>query len=169
MDFDIKLLIKKAKNRDPEAFTKLIDMHMQGMYKTARAILQNDEDAADAIQDTILACWEKMSNLNEERFFKTWLTRILINNCYGMIRRKKETTLIEDVFEEYADEQNYDLEWKEALDILSDDCRLIVVLFYSQGFHTNEIAKMLGMTDAAVRTKLSRARSRLKKYYREEA
>ena len=76
----MKTLIKKAQHKDADAFVELMQENMKDMYKVARAILSNDEDAADAIQDTILACWEKIHTLKQEDFFKTWLTRILINN-----------------------------------------------------------------------------------------
>ena len=72
-------LIDQAKGRDPDAFAELMQLYMQDMYRVALAILMNDEDAADAIQDTILACWEKIHTLRKREFFKTWLTRILIN------------------------------------------------------------------------------------------
>lgn len=74
-------LITKAKMRDADAFTSLMQSQMQNMYKTARAILDNDEDAADAISETILNCWEKIGQLKQDHYFRTWLTRILINNC----------------------------------------------------------------------------------------
>ncbi|MBP3199834.1 MAG: sigma-70 family RNA polymerase sigma factor [Butyrivibrio sp.] len=165
---DMEKLIQRAKEREPEAFTHLMDLHMQGMYKTARAILQNDEDAADAIQDTILICWEKLSGLKENRYFKTWITRILINRCNEMLRKKKETAILEEMPEAAAVESEYDMEWKEALEAISEEYRLPVILYYGQGFHTKEIAAMLGITDAAVRTRLARARGQLRKYYREE-
>ena len=82
-------LIRKAKDRDPDAFTTLMQQQTKDMYRVAIAILMNDEDAADAIQETILDCWERIGTLRENRYFKTWLTRILINNCYD-IRRKRE-------------------------------------------------------------------------------
>ena len=53
-------LIERAKQRDAEAFTQLMQSQMQNMYKTARALLSNEEDAADAISETILVCWEKL-------------------------------------------------------------------------------------------------------------
>ena len=56
-------LIERAKQRDAEAFTQLMQSQMQNMYKTARALLSNEEDAADAISETILACWEKLGQL----------------------------------------------------------------------------------------------------------
>ena len=82
-------MIKKARKGDGEAFTRLMQAHMQDMYKTAWAILRNDEDAADAVSDTILACWEKLYQLKQDRYFKTWMIRILINNCNAILQKKR--------------------------------------------------------------------------------
>lgn len=65
------ILIKKARNKDSDAFIQLMERHMQSMYKISIAYLKNEEDAADAIQDTILACYEKIDTLQENRYFKT--------------------------------------------------------------------------------------------------
>lgn len=86
----IEELVILAKKRDADAFTKLMQTQMQNMYKTARALLENDEDAADAISDTILACWEKLDQLKNPEYFRTWMTRILINKCNDILRKKKE-------------------------------------------------------------------------------
>ena len=66
-------LIRKAKAKDPDAFSSLIYFYMKDLYRVAISILMNDEDAADAIQDTILGCWEKLQTLKEEKYFKTWI------------------------------------------------------------------------------------------------
>lgn len=58
-------LVKRAKRKEPDAFTELMQLYMKDMYKVALAILINDEDAADAIQDTILVCWEKIDTLKQ--------------------------------------------------------------------------------------------------------
>ena len=83
-----KKLVLQAKKHDKEAFVKLVENYQVSMYKTAIAILQNDEDAADAIQETILKCYEKLSTLKKDSYFKTWMIRILINNCNEMLRHK---------------------------------------------------------------------------------
>ena len=88
-------LISQARKGDPDAFTALMESQMQNMYKAARSVLCNDEDIADAISDTILVCWEKFSQLKEDRYFRTWMTRILINECYKMMRRHKREELTE--------------------------------------------------------------------------
>ena len=85
----MKQRINRAIKGDQEAFVQLIQEHTQGMYKVARSILGNEEDVADAMQDTIVACYEKIGTLKKPQYFKTWLTRILINNCNDILRTKK--------------------------------------------------------------------------------
>lgn len=62
-------LISQARNGDPDAFTALMESQMQNMYKAARSVLCNDEDIADAISDTILVCWEKLSPVEGRQIF----------------------------------------------------------------------------------------------------
>ena len=160
-------LIIKAKKGNADAFTALIDLHMEGMYKVARAILHNDEDAADAIQSTILTCYEKLNTLKKNEYFKTWLIRILINYCYDIQRKNRRMNFVEVIPDEVYTTQESALTWKEAISGLEEKYRLVVVLFYSQGFSTKDISKMIGIPDSTVRTRLSRAREQLKKYYEE--
>ena len=105
-----------------------MQLYKKDMYRVALAILMNDEDTADAIQDTMLTCWEKIHNLRQIEYFKTWMTRILINKCYD-IRRKRELTISLGEYEEPAEEDNYNLELKEALSTLNDKYRIILTLF----------------------------------------
>ena len=88
-------LVKQAKKKDKQSFVELIELHKQSMYKIAWSYLHNDEDAADAIQETILKCYEKIEKLKNESYFTTWLTRILINNCKDILQKKKRETLSE--------------------------------------------------------------------------
>lgn len=166
-DKKMEILVCRAKERDPDAFTTLMDLQTQGMYKIAWSILQNDEDAADAIQETILDCWEKLETLKVNQYFKTWLTRILINNCYSILRQKRNITYMDELPEIPTGFHDHLLEWKEALSTLNENYRLVIVLFYSQGFRTKEIAKILGIPDNTVRTRLARARVQLETYYKE--
>lgn len=160
-----EILIQKAKMKNPDAFTKLMKSQMQSMYRTAKAILMNDEDVSDAIQDTLLICWEKLDELRENRYFKTWMTKILVNNCYGIIRRNKRITYTDELPESVCEEKVSNIEWREALSSIDEKYRIVLILFYSEGFHTKEIAKILGITDSTVRTRLSRGREQLAEYY----
>ncbi len=163
----IEGLVRQAKERDADAFTSLMDMQMQGMYKIAWSILRNDEDVADVIQETILTCWDKLATLKVNRYFKTWMTRILINNCYAVLKQNRKIAYVDEIPEISTDFEDYHVEWKEALSTLNENYRVVIVLFYSQGLQTKEIAKILNIPDTTVRTRLARARAQLEKYYKE--
>ena len=66
-------LVKRSISGDADAFLELMEKNSLAMYKVARGILDNDEDAADAIQDTILTCFEKIHTLKNPEYFKTWM------------------------------------------------------------------------------------------------
>lgn len=66
-----EVLIRKAKKGDKDAFCRLMDENVQSMYKIAAAYLKNDEDVADAIQDTILSCYENLKSLKQNRYGQT--------------------------------------------------------------------------------------------------
>lgn len=154
-------LIKEAKAGNPDAFTRLMKSQMQNMYKTAGAILINDEDIADAVSETILSCWENIKSLKEDRFFKTWMTRILVNKCNDIIR-KKQYYLDYDMPEEpYNDTGFENAEWKEALSTISEKYRLVMVLYYIEGFNTGDISGILDIPEGTVRSRLARGREQL--------
>ena len=85
----MEILVKKAKKGDTDAFAQLIRMNAQSMYKVAWAYLKNEEDAADAIQETILICYEKLGTLKKSKYFKTWLIRILMNQCNDLLKTRR--------------------------------------------------------------------------------
>ena len=157
-------LIRKAKGKDSDAFVNLMQLQMKNMYRVALAILMNDEDAADAIQDTILACWEKIHTLKHVSYFSTWMTRILINKCYDI--RKKRGNMVElKEYEEPTACDEYNLELKEALSSLNEKYRIVMTLFYSQGYHIDEIARILKIPKSTVQTRLHRGRQILARDY----
>lgn len=158
-------LIRKARSKDPDAFSSLIYFYMKDLYRVAISILMNDEDAADVIQDTILGCWEKLYTLKQEKYFKTWLTRILINHCYDMRKKQQRMTIMED-YEEPVAEDQYNVELKEALGQLDEKYRIVMVLYYSEGYQTGEIAELLEIPRSTVQTRLQRGREKLEAYYR---
>lgn len=164
-------LVLLAKRRDADAFTELMQSQMQNTYKTARALLENDEDAADAISDTILACWEKLDQLKNPEYFRTWMTRILINKCNDILRKKKELYLMGDKPQEIPfSPQEYDnVEWLETLKGLDEKYRLILILYYVNGLKTPDISAVLHIPVSTVRTRLSRARDQLALLYNLEA
>lgn len=160
-------LVKRAQRRDKDAFCELMDLQMKDMYRVAIAILASEEDAGDAMQDTILSCWEKIDTLKKPQYFKTWLTRILINHCYIILRQKRVYIGL-DQCEESAKYDEYNIELKEALGALEERYRLPIELYYGQGYKVKEIAALTALPENTIKTYLSRGRKQLAKFYGEE-
>lgn len=159
-------LVKRAMRSDTDAFLELIECNSLAMYKVARAILGNDEDAADAIQDTILICFEKIHTLKNPEYFKTWLIRILINECNQILRHYRNMNLQEDFPEiPRKDMSMAEFEFKEMLSQVEEKYRIILVLYYVEGYKISEIAELLEMNENTVKTRLSRAREQIRAVY----
>ena len=140
------------------------------MYHVAKTLLYNDADCADAIQETIVKAFTKLHTLKSDAYAKTWLTRILINECYAIMRREKKIVSLEDYnMEEPATEQEDYSDLYEAVSRLPEDARLSVTLYYVEGYSVKEIAKLLDVTESTIKNRLARARAELKNELRQEA
>ena len=146
--------IKRAKKGDIEAFINLMDINKTYMYKVAKSILNNNEDIADAIQETILSCYKNIEKLKEIKYFKTWMTRILINKCNDVIRANKNIIYIE---------QSVSL--RECFDRLKPDYKIVMIMYYDQGFNSKEISEILNINESTVRTRMARGRDYLREHY----
>lgn len=162
----MNLLIRKARKHDKAAFQQLMEQEGKSMYKIALAILKNDDDAADAMQETALACWEKIDTLRKDRYFKTWLTRILINNCNAIHRQRAKMAAEGAVAEPWAQDPAYaNVEWEYFLECLDEKYRTIIILYYVEGFKTREIAEILQVNENTVRGRMATARKKLELLY----
>ena len=162
----MQMLIEKAVQGDVEAFLELMDRNSLAMYKVARAILNNDDDAADAIQSTVLSCFEKIGTLQKTEYFKTWLIRILINNCNRILRHYKRENLPGEMPESMKmDASLAEFEFKEMLGLVEEKYRLVLTLYYLEGFKIPEIAVLLDMNVNTVKTRLARAREQIRTAY----
>ena len=159
-------LIIQAQNRDTNAFAELMRIHRQSMYRVAKSYLKNDDDAADAIQDTILTCFEKLKSLRSPEHFKTWLTKILINKCNDILKRKKRFISLDEIPEKgCADTGQSNIEFMMFLDSLDDSCRTVLVLRYGECLSVKEISQVLGISENAVKKRLERSREKVKTTY----
>lgn len=162
----MKQLAKRAIRGDSDAFAQLIELNTQSMYKVARAYFTSDADTADVISETILASFEKIGTLRSPEYFKTWLLRILINQCNQMIREKNKEVAITEFTDVMDEASQYELvEFKELLDQMDEKYRVVLVLYYVEGFKIKEIAKLLDMKENTVKTRLKRGKASLKKEY----
>ena len=163
---DLTKLVERAQAGDKEAFIDLIEHCKQALYKTAIAMLKNDADAADAIQDTVLKCYENLRGLREPRFFKTWLTRILINQCKKIMKQRRNVVPLyehPELESERADTSQG--EFLELLNQLEEQYRIVLYLHYVEEFSVKEIGVSLELNENTVKTRLSRGRTKLKKIY----
>ena len=162
----MKRLVKRAQNGDADAFVQLMEANRQNMYKVAICYVNNPEDAADVIQDTILTAFEKLRELREPGYFRTWLTRILINKCKDFLDEHSWEVAFDEMPETaYNDAALDHLMYEELIQAVDEQYRDILVLHYVEGFRSKEIAEVLGMKDATVRTRLRRGRENLMQVY----
>ena len=161
-----EFLIRKAQKGDKDAFCRLMDEQVQCMYKVAFSYLKNDEDAADAIQDTILSCYENLKSLKQNKYFKTWMIRILINKCKDILQRKKQVTYTDQMPETPFYEEEYAAkEWAQVLEPLDNKYRLVILPYYMEGFNIREISDILDMKESTVKSRLQRGRKQIAQMY----
>lgn len=150
-----------------EAFSALVEQH-QG---TARSILRNEQDVADAVQEAICLGYAARSNLRDPQRWKAWMLRILVNVCYTTCRRRPNAVDLEAV-QEYlaapAQDQTERLTLWEAVSRLPEQMRITVSLFYYEDLSVGQISRILKISQGAVRTRLSRARDQLRALLEEE-
>ena len=146
---------------DKDFFVKEIEAHSGMLYRVAYTILRNDDACKDALQDTALKAWEKRGTLKEPHYFRTWITRILINMCYDTQRKRRRMVSIEDVPEPQVAAP--DISLAMALQSLPEKLRLPLVLYYSEGLTYAEIAQTLRLPMATVRGRIHRAKGQLRK------
>lgn len=162
-------LIQRARAGDGAAFVELIEGQKGTLYKVARSYLHNDADAADAISETVLACFEKLGTLRQPRYFRTWLVRVLIRKCQDMLRERKRSVPLEEVLPAaYTEPGHARVEFLDLLDSLDEKYRTVLLLYYGEGFTVGEIAQAMDLKVETVKTRLKRARAGFKLAYEAE-
>jgi RNA polymerase sigma factor (sigma-70 family) len=162
-------LIARARAGDGAAFAQLMEGQKQMLYKVARSYLRSDADAADAMGETVLSCYEKLDTLRQPRYFRTWLTRILIRKCQDILRRQGRCVPLEEVPEPAGEEPGHArAEFLALLDSLDEKYRTVLLLYYGEGFQTTEIARILDLKEETVKTRLKRARAGFRQIYEAE-
>lgn len=146
-----------------EEFAAAVTEHSRRMYRAARAVLDRDADAEDAVSQAILQAWQSLDRLRDKSAVRPWLVKIAVNCAYAQRRKQGKVVYLDDVVPELAapdPPQNGEL-W-EAVCALPPERRAAVVLFYYEGMRVDEIAGALGVPRGTVKSRLSRARKQLK-------
>ncbi|MGL5038078.1 MAG: RNA polymerase sigma factor [Aeromonas sp.] len=149
--------IKLAKLKDNEAFSILIFENLTSMYRVAKGILSRPQDIEDAIQNTTLIAFNKIKSLKEEKYFKTWLIRILINECNKIYKYNKKT--INQIVENtYTIDTTENIDLYNAISRLSVEFRVSTILFYFDNLTYKEIATVLNIPEGTVKSRVFRAK-----------
>ena len=147
---------------DKEAFVYLINEYRLSLYRIAKGILKDDYRVEDAISNTIIKAFENIKKLKKAEYFKTWLIRILINECNSILKKEKRILYLEDSVKEEAYIDLYEnIDLINAIETLDDDLKLVTILYYFEDIDQKEIAKIISVKESTVRTKLFRARKKL--------
>lgn len=137
--------------------------HSRAMFRAARALLDSDADAEDAVGQAILQAWQSLPRLRDPSAVRSWLVKITVN-CARRQRQKNGRMLYFDDLEQVAggeEERRYHELW-DAVMALAPEGRAVVVLFYYEDMTVAQIAKTLGVPQGTVKSRLNRARERLK-------
>jgi RNA polymerase sigma-70 factor, ECF subfamily len=165
-------------------FELLMRRYNDRLYRTARAITRDDREAEDVMQQAYVNAFANLRQFKGEALFSTWLTRIAINEALARVRRRGRYEPFEDdsvdqdgivpnrsAFDPerqaFAGELRELLEW--AIDALPDGAREVFVLRDVEGLNTADTAAALGVSSDVVKTRLSRARTALRRSLLERA
>lgn len=132
------------------------------MYHVSWSMLRNNDDCADAVQETLARAWQKKHTLKSMEKFKPWLMRILVNQCNDMLRRQKRRSFfaLEEAAADVAAPEA-PLELMDAIGELKPEWRAVIVLHYLEGCNVQEISQMTGMPTGTVKSRLVSARRQL--------
>jgi RNA polymerase sigma-70 factor (ECF subfamily) len=180
--FDESALVAKAREGDLAAFTELVNSYSRKIFRLAKHITQNEEDAEDVLQETFLKAFEHLGDFQGQSKFYTWIVRIAVNESLMKLRKRKsdrsvpldepvdtgEDTVVREiaVWDENP-EQKYSREelgqiLDEAVQGLRPAFRTVFVLRDIEELSTEEAAEALGISVPAVKSRLLRARLQLR-------
>lgn len=174
------MLIAAARSGDLDAFNQLVLRYQRPVYNVALRIMRDPAAAEDATQEALIKAWTAIGSFNGDVILP-WLTRIVTNRCYDVIRarnRRPTDSLDQDDRDEsspvanlvatgetpaaYVDRAELSVRLQGALETLSDDQRAVVILSDVHGYSYEEIADRLGVAVGTVKSRLCRARARLR-------
>lgn len=179
---DDRELVERARAGDSSAFEVLVTKYQQRVYNLALRMTGNEEDAFDLSQEAFIKAWRGLETFQFDAQFSTWLYRLTSNACLDFLRAQKRRKTVSLTYEDdEGEETQIDVvdpapdpeqaalasEDREllrcALDALDDESREIITLRVIDDLRYDQIAEVLGVKEGTVKSRLSRAREKLKK------
>jgi RNA polymerase sigma-70 factor, ECF subfamily len=166
---EMETLVKMAQKGDDDAFMELLSLYKENLYKIALVYLKNEQEALDAVSDTVYKAYMNIKKLKNPSFFKTWIIRILINSAIDRLTYSKDIIYIDDYHKieslnilesEFDIDASFDL--YNAIDKLDIKFKHIVVLKYFEDMTISQISTLLGLPEGTVKVRLHRALKKIK-------
>ena len=131
------------------------------LYRIACALLRSEADRQDAMQETALKAWKNRASLREEQYFRTWISRIMVNECHNLHRKNSRYIPMEELPDRPAPDSG-EQETRLMLESLPEKQRVPLVLHYLEGFSLEEIARVQHISLALVKYRMHQARKALR-------
>jgi RNA polymerase sigma-70 factor (ECF subfamily) len=167
-----EVLVERCRLRDEDAVRVLTTRYNQRLFRLARGIVRNDGEAEDVVQETYVRAFTGLEKFRGEANVGTWLTRIAINEALGRLRKQRPTVDIDTVPLPSTDASTdpesvmtqVDLRalLERSIDKLPDPFRVVFVARLVEGLSVEETADLLGLRPETVKTRVHRARARLR-------
>jgi RNA polymerase sigma-70 factor (ECF subfamily) len=167
-------LVARVLGGDTPAFELLMRRHNQRVFRTARAILKDEAEAEDAMQQAYVSAFTHLSDFGGRARFSTWLVRIAVYEALGRLRRAKRTASLDDLEveeepmamtrnpEDAASDRELRVFLDEAVDTLPLGFRTVFVMRAMEEMSAGDTAAVFGIPEETVRTRLHRARGLLR-------
>ncbi|MFR4766104.1 MAG: sigma-70 family RNA polymerase sigma factor [Paraclostridium sordellii] len=164
-------LIKQSQWGNDDAFEKLIDIYEGYLYKMAFLYVKNEQDAMDIYQETVLKAYLNITKLKDRKAFKTWVTKILVNNVYtknNPAKKVQENHIKLDTkeFNHIDIEEKIDL--YDAIDILEEKYRTPIILQYFYDLTTKQISEITNFNENTIKTNIRRGKKKIYEILKEE-
>lgn len=162
---------EKLRKKDKQAFEQLVRENQNKIYAVCLNMMKNTHDAQDAAQETFIKAYSAIGGFRGDSSVLTWLTKIAVRCCLDMLRKRKETVDIETEFDLASEETTESISERnrtaalvrKAVAELPKDMRIVIVLRDIEGLPYEEIGKILKMTEGTVKSRIFRAREKLRK------
>lgn len=165
-------LVQDENKLSKEVFCEEIRQHKLAFYKLAKSILRNEVDVEDAISETIVQGYAHREQLRENKKFKQWMMRILVNECYKILKRQK-LIILEENLEKLSTSYNENFTVEEenevtsAIEKLRPKLLMVASLYYYEELSVGEISEILNIPEGTVKSRLKRSREKLMVLLRE--
>lgn len=152
-----------------EEFMEKISAIRPTLYRICCMQLANQADREDAIQEALFKAWRKMGTLRNQQYFNTWFIRILINECHNIQRRQRRILPLQAIAEPSCYDKATEDSLRIAIEMLEEKQKMCVLLHHIEGYSVGDVARILGISENAVKQRLVRGRRKLKEMLEEEA